>query len=241
MSDHSKTEFDDLNRELSGANSGKADRFFNEDSTPRGREEKERKEAAQRQFDNLLQQLLNDPEYRQAWERVTDKIDKAKTKLNAAMDKITARIEHLDEVIEDMESRAATMEDGTAVFKNANGQLITSDGRVLSAEEAALIDIPDDAPSWESYKTANDARTKARTKMDKLSGIQTDLDDADRKMRDKDNPPSKKDIEEIEKGVDKAITKAQDMTSNVSDFNKAVSTAPTAPTEELVFSPVQKQ
>ncbi|KCZ89731.1 hypothetical protein [Hyphomonas jannaschiana] len=204
ISEKRQIDADDLNVELAGLNNGRIARFLvGDDDRPNGQESK--REKRWREFRTQLDMLLNDPAYREAWDRANNLLSNTQNKLDAALLKVTANIERLSELMEDLEDKATKLPDGTAVFRAADGSVWTKDGRKLSDEEASRLDIDENAPSWEQYKGANDALDSARTRRDKLIGIQTDvLDPARHKLNDPDNPSSKEEIDDIEKNLKKA-------------------------------------
>lgn len=225
-----RTEFDDLQNELSGSGN-KAARFFDGDHSPRNRHIAERK-ARDRAFQTQLELLLLNPEYAAAYNRVSALIDEAQKKLTAAVDKLTERIEHLEDVLGDMNDRAANQADGSSVFVSKDGNVCAADGRVLSDAEIALLTIPQNAPSWEAYRDAQEALNGTRTKQDKHSDTQTKIDDTRRKM---DDPPSQNDLDDIEKDLKDVITELEVAEKATPIFGQAATGLDDSPLNDPTF------
>lgn len=185
----------DFANELAGLDAGRQERFMvgaQRDSGDEGEQRRERDSVT------LLQQLLRNPEYARLYDAARSALDSAQRALDAAIIANAEAQDRLTQTVEDMESKAATLEDGTKVFRSADGNLYTADGRRLSAEEAAGVNVPDDAPSYEAYTQAQDALRRAKEKGRDLSDIQTTiLDPARRRLEDENNPPSEDELRDL--------------------------------------------
>lgn len=231
-----KGEFDDLQAELSGAPNGKVARFLTGDTSQKSKEE-EKAERARQALQTQLDLMLMDPAYRAAWDRTNTLLSDTQDKLDAALLKVTANIERLSELVEGLEDKATKLPDGTAVFKAADGSVWTEDGRKLSDAEAASLNIPENAPSWEQYKGAQDALDGARARRDKLIGIQTDvLDPARQQLNDPDNPPSIDDIDDIGDKIKRADSELDAMQNAAPHFAVASTSNPVQLDTPLNFS-----
>ena len=201
-----KTEFADLQDEIAGIGH-KAARFLDGEDSPRHRKEQAEQRARDLAFETQLQILLRDPVYAPAWNRANDKLDQAQAQLNVALDRVADRIANLQDLVDDLEQKAVKLDDGTAIFKGADGRIYTADGRHLPSEAvpASLLTQLDTSPSWEQYRDARDALQSARTRQQKLTDIQDDIDGTRKKLNDPDNPPSLDDLEELEAGLDEML------------------------------------
>ena len=227
-----KGEFDDLQAELSGAPNGKVARFLTGDASPKSKEE-EKAERARQAFQTQLDLMLMDPAYCAAWDRTNTLLSDTQDKLDAALLKVTANIERLSELVEGLEDKATKLPDGTAVFKAADGSVWTEDGRKLSDAEAASLNIPENTPSWEQYKGAQDALESARARRDRLIGIQTEIvDPLRRELNDPDHPPSKERLEEIKKTLEQVNERGFE-TSLKDGFETASEATPCAQPDDL--------
>lgn len=214
-------DFEDQQNEAAGRQTGRMDRFLIGESARGTRATSKSQEKAQR-FYNRLQQLLNDPAYCQHYDRILHLLDQAQAKLDTAITQSAAAMERLETIVEDLEDSAAKMADGTAVFRAADGSVYTADGRKLSLDEVRDIEFSPDAPSWERYRYTKEALTKARTRMDKLDGIQTEvITPARDRMTNPDSPASRDDLDEIEGDLTRAIEEIDVATKAAPSFGQA--------------------
>lgn len=203
-----RQDLDDLNNEAAGREVGRISRFHHE-RDPKIIEEK--KQERERRL-SALAQLMRDPVYAAAWQRANDAIDRAQAALDIALLENAQITEDLQERLEEMEGRAARLPDGRAVFRAADGSIRAADGQRLRSDTlpASLI-IPLDAPSYEEYATSRDALTSARARGQELSRAQTEvIDPARERLNDQDNPPSREELEEIEREMDEIAERATD-------------------------------
>jgi len=94
-----RQDFADHQDEVGGVSNGRADRFLTGSGSPRSKQSPDQ-DARDRAFETLLQMLLDDPAYAEAYERVQKLADTAQAKISAAMDRASERVTHLQTVIE---------------------------------------------------------------------------------------------------------------------------------------------
>ncbi|WP_022694712.1 hypothetical protein [Ponticaulis koreensis] len=153
-----------------------------------------KKEIERRFMDNMtaLQTMMQDPEYRALYERVSGKLDEVQSNLDQAI------LENAEE-LEQLEDGAAHSKDGSTIYAASDGSFVYADGtKVPAAEMPDPSDIPNGATSWEEYRRARDRAIE-------LARIQGEvIDPARTRIQDPDNPPSKTDLEEIETELEQA-------------------------------------
>lgn len=217
-----QVDLDDLNNEIAGRDVGREARFLGPSG---GRELQAKREKADREFRSLLQQRLQDPEYRRLYDDAWSALDSAQSALDRAMLENARAKERLEGLVSEFEERAANLANGEKVFRAADGSLYTADGRKLSAAEARDVEIPPNALSYESYVQANDALEKARKRGGDLSDIQTKkIDPARAKLQDEDNPPSKDDLRKMTKELEQVTADARQ--SSTRSFQAAANAEP---------------
>lgn len=153
-------DFADLMDEFSGRPNGKIDRFLTGEASSRDPANQER-ERRNRFFCYVLglylQQLLKRA-YARAWEA----LERAQTLVDDALLETAKAADHLDTVIADMEARALRTNDGRRVFKDASHRWRTADGGHLGGTDTAPLSpsarARADAPSWEAWRDARQAR-----------------------------------------------------------------------------------
>jgi len=225
-----KEEFEDYNRELAGVSGSRMTRFF-DDGSPQGRKENQRRER-QRDLQSQLDILMANPVYAAAYESANNAINSAQSILNEAAAKAAARIEHLTDLLEEMEAQTAKLPDGTAVFMDKNGVPVTADGRHLSKDETSLLINPDSILSYDVYSNARDALNGARAKQDKYGEIQSDIDNAHKRM---DGTPDLDTVQDVEKDMEAAIEEIE-ATQNVTQiFGYAADPADSNPLNDPEF------
>jgi hypothetical protein len=228
-----RTDFADQQAELTGLSNGKMDRFFTGENSRRSRDGdgNGRKERAGL---TALDLLLLDPVYRQTYERVSNTLNDAQERLDRAILRTTESIERLEALTAELEERAAKLGSGTAVFRAADGTLYVADGRRLSEAESASLSIPLNAPSWEQYKSAQDALDRAQARQKRLGEIQTEiLDPAREKLNDRGDPPSIKGLQGLEADLKKVDKELDALEKSKPAFNAVPAPAADAPLAEL--------
>lgn len=189
-----QVDFDDLQNELAGNETGRLTRFLSADDD-RSPEGKRRKRERQAEHDRLLVALLKDPEYAAAYGELGKKLGTAEREADTAITLVQAQLRKADQIIEDMEMRAARDLDGRIVLRMENGQVLYSDGSTVRPDIAEGIIWPDDAPSGDAYFTAKRQRTQLAEHLrnwetyrnDTLGSIRDKYDDSENPYKNVDD------------------------------------------------------
>lgn len=189
-------DFEDLQNELAGRETGRQERFFvGDDHSPR---EERKKQGQEQAFRSMLDALLADPIYRARYSEVINRLREAEQATEAALDRISQMIAETEGTIRDMEDRAARLPDGTLVFRDANGVVRRADGSVVEAYLVDTILWTGNEPSYEDYRAQHEriadleeARTEVERYRDDVLGPARD------RMTDESNPPSLEGLDEI--------------------------------------------
>ena len=192
----------DLELERSGGGSGRRQRFFVADANnPYGPESEDQK--SKRAYQTLLDRLLLDEAYAQAYHAAYDTLNRARKAADAALHDLHQQIEAGEQSLADIRERATRLEDGTLVFQSqVDGRLYDEDGQRLSEEDVATVRPGEDALSWEDYKAARDGLTKAYEQKAEVEDYQRNvLDKAEARLNDKENPMTREAIEELERDI----------------------------------------
>lgn len=183
-----RQEFDDLQNEIAGRETGRQARFLPGRSRM---SEQERKEREARAFQTQLDLLLQDPIYRAKYEKVMDTLRDAERATEAALARLDGLIEDAQSTLQDMEDRAARLPDGTRVFRDADGVVRRKDGSVVDDELAETILWRGDEPSYEDWVAGETQLDDLQGHRRDAEGFQNDvLGSARDRMEDEDNPPS---------------------------------------------------
>nr|WP_321440372.1 hypothetical protein [uncultured Hyphomonas sp.] len=203
-------EFIDQQRELSGAGGAKETRFFDEGSTPRSRQEKERKERAKSQELNRLLDLINsDPAYATARQEFGDFLRDVEQVTEAALLEAQTAYQQANAALDDVMDNANHLPDGRAVFRDANGNVFTADGHKVSEEDAASIVWKDGAPSYEDYLAARREADKARERFEDIERYRHDvLGPARHRFDDEDDPMMPDEFDKHRKRIEETMPDA---------------------------------
>lgn len=220
----------DFANELAGLETGRQDRFFVGAHSATDIDARERRD---RDDTTLLQQLLQNPEYARLYRDAWSALGGVQSALDQAINENAQAQERLTQTVEDMENRAATLESGEKVFRSADGNLYTADGRRLSPEEAAGVDVPEDAPSYEAYTQAREALDRARERGRRLADIQTDiLDPARRRLEDENDPMTEDELRALEEELKQKTREIEH--SSVRPFLEASAPQPAEADEPII-------
>ena len=190
-----RQEFDDLQNEIAGRETGRRARFLPGRSQM---SEQERKERDARAFQTQLDLLLQDPIYRAKYEKVMERLREAERATEAALVKLDRLIEQNQIALNDMEDRAARLPDGTRVFRDANGAVRQQDGTIVEDELAATILWRGDEPSYEEWRDQSQSLAGLRIQRRETETYQNDvLGSARNRMTDEDDPPSLSELDGI--------------------------------------------
>lgn len=193
-------DYDDLQNELAGRETGRSGRFLgNENAGAKARRKKAR--------DNIemtaLQILLDsDPEYAAQYTEIMDLLSRAETATDDALETAHQDLQDGQEVLDNTRDSANKLPDGTSVYRDANGNVWTEDGRRIEGDELDGIVWKDGASSYEDILKQKQTVEDIRRRIEELRRYQVDvLGKARGRMTDPDNPPSKDDLDKIQKDI----------------------------------------
>lgn len=218
-----RLERDDYHNAISGLETGRMLRF--------GAKSKAQVEAKQRKADRVFQdaldRLLADPEYRILYEQLGDRLAEAERTADQALANIQTAIDTLDDQIAEMEVHAARGPDGLPVFRTADGRVVNAYGEELPAEIAEGIIWPPNAPSAEAYFSARDRRSYLRSQLEDWQGYRNEtLGGLRHRYDDRDEPMSKDELKGALDALDAARPPAISMEASPTSQEAALSTTP---------------
>lgn len=169
---------------IAGRETGHGNRHNRRDD-PRNMNAARRRAAEATHLDMLL---ASDPEYAALYRDFGDLLSDAESRTEAALAKA-------ESALADTMDKAARLPDGRTVFMDENGNVVTEDGEIIDPEIAAGIEWPNDAPSYEEYRTRKD-------EVDALRRYQVDvLGTARGRYEDPDNPMTRDEFEDWEQRI----------------------------------------
>ncbi len=189
-----QTDFNHLQRELSGDEVSHIRRFLPESTTKKMKQKKKREE--ERRLSLLRAMLMNDPEYAALYYQVQDAIIKAEQIVNEALADIENRIEAAENHLEKLKSKASVLPDGSQAFLSKDGKTaFRENGYPLSQEEILSVQWNENSPAWEDYKQANDdVNTAHQDKIAAEDYRDNVLKPIKQKTNDEENPPTKEEL-----------------------------------------------
>lgn len=200
LDDRRRRDFDDLQNEYAGRETGRMTRFLPQDSNSPEVLRKKRSEAAYR---SLLEILLEDPIYRARYDEVLQALTDAVAATEEALAMIASEIEQAFDAIEDLRGKAARLPDGTRVYRDAKGNIRREDGSIIDDTLAATIIWTGHEPSFEEMQAAADALATLQAQQDELDAFQNNvLGPAQNQMSDQDDPPTLEELDQILTDID---------------------------------------
>ena len=207
-------DFDDLQHELSGQETGRQQRFLPD--TARSRAEKQRRRE---RTDRLLTELdswLRDPIYRAQYEAFGDFLNEAESATETALSKAVAALGEARDRLQSVLDKANVLPGGTKVFRAADGRIMDENGNVVSTEDAAGIVWRDGAPTYEEYLAAKRRAEDVRNLVDDVRSFQTDvLGTARNRWEDTDDPITPEEMEKWRRRIEQEVSVAA--TSEISE------------------------
>jgi hypothetical protein len=192
---------DDLQRELIGVNQSRQKRS----GVPQklAMTDTEKKDSKERLTILTLADLMQDPEYAKLYTETNDLVHRLMRLTEEELDNANASVSKLSEERKELIDNANRLADGRVVFKDENGNVLTEDGDKIT--DPVLLEgivFKDGATTYEEFMENKNAMDAALETSDELTRYQVEvLGDALFKLQDTDNPPSKKELEEIKKEI----------------------------------------
>ena len=184
-----REDHDDLQHEYAGRAVGRLKRFFVQNAAGGGDEAAEDRKDFIR---TLAWLLANDPAYALAYEQTFRLLERA--------ERATARaIQKAENAYERLMAKAVRLPDGRTIFMDKNGEVRDERGTVIEPEIAAGILWPEDAPTYQDYRSA-------RQRIDDLRTYQVDvLGHARERLSDEKNPALMDEMEEINRDIQEGL------------------------------------
>jgi len=229
IADKRQRDFDDLQHELAGVDTGRMQRFLNadDDRSPDGK----RKKAQREQLRQTLEQLMRDPEYARLYVELGDRLREAETAADTALAMIEQQLAAAQEDIADMEDAAGRDPEGNQVFRYADGRVVYADGTEVRPDIAEGIIWPPDAPAAEDYFAAKERELALQDRLTEWNGYRNDVLGGIRDRYESDNAPMSRDdlkdaLDDIERlnvdGIQVSFQDIKNDTASIAGVSQAV-------------------
>jgi hypothetical protein len=203
-----QTDFDDLQNEMAGRETGRMPRFLSEEVRD-ARDPRRRADAQARETSRLRMLLMSDPAYAALYKDTFEKLRQAEDAAEQALMQAAAAGQEADRHLEDMLERAQRLEDGTRVFRDHEGRVWSERGGRMDDVTLDALEWRGNEPSYEEYIAGKDAAHRARTETDALQTYQVDvLGHMRNRMTDEDNPVTKEEMEQFQREMDERLPQA---------------------------------
>jgi hypothetical protein len=196
-----QVDFDDLQNEMAGLETGRVRRFLSEDARD-ARDPKRRAEAQAKETTRLHMLLMSDPAYAALYKGTFEKLREAEEATEKALLQAALTREDAERNLDDVLARAQRLEDGTRVFRDREGRAWTERGGQIDAATLDALEWRGNEPSYEEYVAGKDAADRARQNTEALQTYQVDvLGHIRNRMTDEDNPVTKEEMEQFQKDM----------------------------------------
>lgn len=203
-------DFDDLQNELSGLDTGKARRFLTAEQHDARKDGGTRRKEAQEALSRLQRRLVASASYAALYQATLDQLEQAERATETALANTATVLANARQHHQAILDRAARLPDGTHVFKTSSGDFRTVDNRMVDAEAADTIHWRGGEPSFEDYTEARAAMIAAKTAQSELETYQVDtLGRIRDRMSDETNPVTEAEMEVFQKQLDEGMQKYQ--------------------------------
>lgn len=198
--DRKKQDFDDLQHEIAGINTGRSKRFL----ASGGRNSSSQKEREARRYASTAFDLLMlDPEYAITYERAQNSLSNAETETATALEAAVQVLNEATTTFDDIQENATQLPDGTRVYMDEKtGKVFTEDGTRLDDATAAGIMFKGNEPTYGEFLTAKERITDAQRYVDDWYGYQVTLGGFRNELDDTKHPPSRERLLEIERKIE---------------------------------------
>lgn len=190
-----KRDFDDLQNEYAGRQTGRMTRFLpSDDHSPEAKRKKRSEQAAH----SLLEMMLSNPIYRARYEAVSATLSDAVSATESVLVQLGQAIENAAGALDDIRARAARLPDGARVYRDAQGNIRREDGSIIDDTLAATIIWSGTEPSFEALTGSQTTLADAEAAQESVLIYQNDvLGPAQDQMADPDSPPSLEELDQI--------------------------------------------
>jgi len=202
-----RQDFEDLQNEMAGRETGRLARFLSPDERERIKDGKSKSERQAEAMTRLQWMLANDPKYAALYDDTFNKLREAEQAAECALEKARLALARAEQDLQTTLDSAARLQDGTRAFKDQKGQVRTEHGEKVSDLDAASIEWRGDEPSYEQFLETRSTVESLGGRIDKIEKMQVEvLGHARDRLTDHENPVSKDEMIELQRGLEDAMT-----------------------------------
>lgn len=183
--DRRARDFDDLQNELAGNETGRVARFLPPEAAGGNAAEKRRTERAEAHT-RLQLLLMSNPEYASLYKETGNRLRETQNELDRMRERAQKLLEDEREAIDRIDARAARDTEGRPMFRDQNGAVRYADGAPVPDDKADAIVWRGDEPGFEErsghaerYERIGNLITDIDTGQAEIGEIQERLDDSE--------------------------------------------------------------
>ncbi len=200
-----RQDFDDLQNELAGRETGRLERFLSPDERERIRDGKSKGERQAEAMTRLQWMLANNAEYAALYDDTFDKLREAEQAAERALEKARLALAKAERDLQATLDSAARLPDGTRVFRDEQGRVRTVHGATVSDLDAASIEWSGDEPAYEQFLGNRSTIESLGGRIDKIERMQVEvLGHARNVLDDEDNLASTEELENLRQQIDES-------------------------------------
>ncbi|MEM7777759.1 MAG: hypothetical protein AAF732_19385 [Pseudomonadota bacterium] len=226
--DRRRLDFDDLQNELAGLETGRIARHLSPDARDERRDARTGKNQSE-QLSRLQMLLASDQAYAALYQETFDLLRDAEANTARALalakeSKASAEIK-LNSVLAD----AAVLPDGTRVFRGQDGHIWSEHGEKIEPEDAAAIVWRGNEPSYEDYRAARERLEASASAVADIERYQVDvLGHVRDRLTEEDNPASMDELQNLQKRLQAGLPQTKLRLDDAHSVTRDVSSQPTS-------------
>jgi hypothetical protein len=223
--------FDDLQREFIGNETGRMWRFLPESAKLSALDKRRTQERES--MSALMMRLLSSPAYAALYRETVDQLGEYERATDRALAKAELQADRSLQSLREGLAGASVLPDGTKVFRDAKGEVWTEDGKRIAKDKTDEIHWREGAISFEEFKARKKAADDAQAEIDALRRYQVDvLGNIRERLMDEENPAPEDQIKDMQN-----LMKSEMPQGTKSEMTHSTAFAASGPTGILSLAP----
>jgi len=205
-----RQDFDDLQNEMAGRETGRMERFLSPDERERIKDGKSKGERHAEAMTRLQWMLANDALYREAHKRAMTSIDDAGQAIARAIEAGERAAAKIQRDMEDYLASTPRLKDGRYVMVDEDGTYRDQNREPVSAEDAAEIE-GQPKRAFRTYDEMLDRKESIDRDLTELRGWEVDVGGMRNEATDEDSLASRERVEQMTEQADDLAERAKEI------------------------------
>jgi len=197
-----KQDYDDLQAERGGYDTGRIKRFLSPEAREAARNGRQSGDKHSSRLSALDLLLLNDPEFARAYRQAMDALIDTEDVLERALETALAKAAETQRAYDELMDRAMRLPDGRAVFRDQLDVVREETGSAIDPTLAETLEWQGYEPSYEDFDETRKADEEADAAVLAIRGDQAELGEIRQELTDADNPPTTERVHELNERID---------------------------------------